>query len=266
MDKKFLSSLFCASVLVLSACGQGIGGKKQLTIKNYHDSLTVKTGNVECTTHISMDYPEDGNSILVHNIREWILDETDNLDTADIDNAATLTKGYIDGSMENLKDMVKEFDDVQSEMSLSSSLDISRIFENAKFVTFKTSRYEYLGGAHGMSIMTGTTFRKSDGKIFGKNMLDNSKQKDIRKLIMRNLLPYFEVGSIDELRGMLFLPEGETLVPMPAMEPYIDNDNMVFTYQQYEIAPYAAGMPEASIPLKELMPYLSASFKNAYFQ
>lgn len=60
------------------------------------------------------------------------------------------------------------------------------------------------------------------------------------------------------------LKKGVTLVPMPETPPYIIEDKIVFLYQQYEIAPYVADKPEARIPIKELMPYLSAEFKQVY--
>ena len=35
----------------------------------------------------------------------------------------------------------------------------------------------------------------------------------------------------------------------------------MFTYQQYEIASYAAGMPEFTIPFEDLFPYLTPEAK-----
>ena len=37
-------------------------------------------------------------------------------------------------------------------------------------------------------------------------------------------------------------------IPLPKNPPYFTQDGLTFVYQQYEIAPYAAGMPTFSIP------------------
>jgi len=41
---------------------------------------------------------------------------------------------------------------------------------------------------------------------------------------------------------------------------YLDGDNLVICFGQYEIAPYASGMPEFKIPLAFLKPNLNEHF------
>lgn len=265
MERKLILSVCCAGIMSLSACGQSTGTQNQLKVNNYKDSLTVKASGVECSARISIDYPEGGNPILLNNIREWMLGETGGTEATDINNAGALAKEYINGSMKELKEMANDMGGNGGSMPLAYSLDITKIYEGDKFVTFNAANYMYTGGAHGSYFTRSTTFRKSDGKIFGTDMLDMSKQTAIREIIEKRLLPLFEVRTAAQLHEILFLPEGETLVPLPSTPPYIDNGDMVFVYQQYEIAPYAAGSPEVRIPINTLMPYLSASFKKAYF-
>ena len=63
----------------------------------------------------------------------------------------------------------------------------------------------------------------------------------------------------EELNNYLFLETG--VIPFPAWTPYPSEDGLVFTYQQYEIASYAAGMPEFTIPYADLRPYLTPEAK-----
>ena len=44
---------------------------------------------------------------------------------------------------------------------------------------------------------------------------------------------------------------------MPATSPYFTADGIVFTYQQYEIAPYAAGQPSFTLSYKDVASYLT---------
>ena len=63
----------------------------------------------------------------------------------------------------------------------------------------------------------------------------------------------------EELDNYLFLETG--VVPFPAWTPYPSEEGLVFTYQQYEIAAYAAGMPEFTIPYADILPYLTPEAK-----
>ncbi|MBO6068986.1 MAG: DUF3298 domain-containing protein, partial [Bacteroidales bacterium] len=53
----------------------------------------------------------------------------------------------------------------------------------------------------------------------------------------------------------LFL-DGDT-IPFPVWTPSPTEDGLCFTYQQYEIAAYAMGMPSFVIPYDKVKPYLT---------
>ena len=44
---------------------------------------------------------------------------------------------------------------------------------------------------------------------------------------------------------------------LPAWAPYLTEEGMLFSYQQYEIAAYAAGIPAFVISFDQLKPYLT---------
>ena len=83
-------------------------------------------------------------------------------------------------------------------------------------------------------------------------------------LILRRSAAYFSEDdneiSPEELDNYLFLESG--VVPFPAWTPYPDEDGLVFTDQQYEIAAYAAGMPNFTIPYEDILPYLTPEAKR----
>lgn len=84
-----------------------------------------------------------------------------------------------------------------------------------------------------------------------------------RVMKMKVLQPKEADGEMEitqeELDNYLFLESG--VVPFPAWTPYPSEDGLVFTYQQYEIAAYAAGMPEFTIPYADILPYLTPEAK-----
>ena len=46
-------------------------------------------------------------------------------------------------------------------------------------------------------------------------------------------------------------------IPLPSAPPTFTRQGLSFVYQQYEIAPYAAGMINFNIPYKKILPFLT---------
>ena len=136
--------------------------------------------------------------------------------------------------------------------------------ETDKYVVFQSQDYVYLGGAHGgVTGRGGLTFGKKDGALVDK-MLDPACLDAIQPLLRKGLTQYFAADgemeiTQEELDNYLFLESG--VVPFPAWTPYPSEEGLVFTYQQYEIASYAAGMPEFTVPYEDLLPYLTPEAK-----
>ena len=135
--------------------------------------------------------------------------------------------------------------------------------ETDKYVVFLSQDYVYLGGAHGGVVgRGGLTFDKENGLLVEK-FLDPACLDEIQPLLRKGLTQYFADEEMEispeELDNILFLETG--IVPFPAWTPYPEEDGLVFTYQQYEIAAYAAGMPNFTIPYDDLLPYLTPEAK-----
>lgn len=60
---------------------------------------------------------------------------------------------------------------------------------------------------------------------------------------------------------MLLIDEDVNHIPLPAWAPYLTHQGVAFAYQQYEIAPYAAGIISFIIPYEKIMPYLVPEIK-----
>ena len=136
--------------------------------------------------------------------------------------------------------------------------------ETDQYVVFLSQDFVYLGGAHGGVVgRGGLTFDKKDGRLVEK-MLDPACLDTIQPLLRKGLTQYFAADgeteiTQEELDNYLFLESG--VIPFPAWTPRPGEDGLVFTYQQYEIASYAAGMPEFTIPFEDLLPYLTPEAK-----
>ena len=236
-----------------------------LVIETYTDSARKKVGPIECTSAITVDYPTKGNKYLLNSIREWIIDWTYANDSISFDDPVAILKDYNNNSMKELISMAEEIvsdgnpNNNEREMGYAQEMNIKKIYENDILVTYIVTTYGYWGGAHGGASAWGTTFRKSDGKVLD-HIFRNDKLTEVQKMITEDLKKYFEVNSREELREHLFVDEYATEVPMPQADPYIENDSIVFTYQQYEIGAYAIGMPGAKIAINDLRDMLAPSF------
>ena len=136
--------------------------------------------------------------------------------------------------------------------------------ETDRYVVFLSEDYVYLGGAHGGIIGRGAlTFGKKDGLLL-EQVLEPSCLDAIQPLLRKGLTDYFADDDLEitpeELDNILFLEAGT--IPFPAWTPYPSEDGLVFTYQQYEIAAYAAGMPNFTIPYDDILPYLTPEAKS----
>ncbi len=145
------------------------------------------------------------------------------------------------------------------------SMDVTKTFEDSTYVVFSGSEYAYIGGAHGGVFgFGGITFRFSDGSIV-KDFLKDNVLKDMQPLLKKGLKEYFnenadeKIKTDQQLMEQLMLPEeSKGLIPLPAWTPSPDEKGkgLVFTYQQYEIACYAVGMPSFVLTWEELKPFL----------
>lgn len=136
---------------------------------------------------------------------------------------------------------------------------LKKVAETDRYIVFKSKYYVNYGGTHGGILGAGPlTFSKQDGHLVGDFFKPGSAAQ-MRPLLREGLLDYFGPrmdGTGLDLDVFLSLPEGGA-VPLPAWAPQPVADSLHFVYQQYEIAPYAAGMPEFSLPVGQLKDFLT---------
>ena len=242
-------------------------GDDKLTYRQVSQEKKDESGEYK----IVVDFPTGGNAILVNAIREYISESLGDSYAGDPDDNK---QGSYSGDLSNGQQMVdyyfdlkyKVFKGAHDEMvkntpdnppSFASETEIRHLYETDQFVTYQFKKYEDMGGAHGGTIITGMTFRKSDGRRADWDLFTCSTQDIIKK----GLKEYFEVKTDEELENCLSL-ETIYLLPLPATPPVFVKEGVSFTYQQYEIAAYAAGLPSFIVPYKEAKALMNTTGKN----
>lgn len=102
--------------------------------------------------------------------------------------------------------------------------------------------YAYTGGAHGISVREGLTFRLSDGKLL---TLDEvlRKNPDFRKIVDPSI-----AKQLEQTEG--YFGGFKTIGSNP--DYYLKNNGVVIFFQLYDYLPYAYGFPEFYFPFPEL--------------
>ncbi len=139
------------------------------------------------------------------------------------------------------------------------SFSVSLISESRSYVVFDSRSYLYMGGAHGGVTGAGQlTYSKTDGRLVESFLLPDCVEP-LQPALKEGLLSYFAddgYETADDMMEFLFLGE-DSIITLPAWAPYPTSEGLVFTYQQYEIAPYAAGMPSFTVPYAKLKKYMT---------
>lgn len=238
------------------------------------DSLLL--GGNKANVNIDGLYPSVGSSRLVDSTREWIAERLSyggycngnaqfEYDTALLTDGRALVakaaKACIDSAKVDFEVFMQDsmFKD-GSNIIYEHMYTFAPIFISDSILTYHFSGYAYLGGAHGSSVGAGQTFAVSTGKRLGlSDMFLPDAELQLRNLVHEGIRSqYFETSSTNGENVSMndaLLVSPDTL-PLPAFPPLCVDTGMVFVYQQYEIAYYAAGMPSCVLPYRVLKPLM----------
>lgn len=128
-------------------------------------------------------------------------------------------------------------------------IDIRPVYTDSCYITLQATIYDYTAGAHGSTTLVPQTFSLADGtRVPLTTLLPSLTSDALSDSIYSGLMRYFEVPADNpqRLRELLFVDRDKP-IPMPQTPPYLTSEGVIFLYQQYEIGPYAAGMPKVAI-------------------
>lgn len=223
-----------------------------LVVDSLKFDSTVTIGKNKITCKIDVDYPIQGNPTLLNSIREWINENMYDEYTGNLSDGKKLVHACAKNYLDSLAQDAKMIDGTSYSLELMSDVSMKKMIETSKYVTYAFDYYIYSGGAHGMQVLSGATFRKSDGRKLGWDMFSQYHISDLQEYIKEGLKQYFKVKTEEELKDNLMDPDQIYNIPLPQMPPYFTKDGVCFVYQPYEIACYAAGMPTFTIPYNKL--------------
>lgn len=260
---KLLSPIILLSVLMMTACGAKTSNR---AVKSPSDSDnfvvdsiaytdSVGMGDWWVTTRYNVAYLT-GEAPIVKSIDKWIRYQLAINDDRPLKAAiAALSDSLIQAAA---ADKVDSEDGDYYNPPYGYDSKISVAYQSDKLITMEIVRLDFTGGAHGMASDVFETFSVPDGISLGWNMFDMSKSAELKKLVINAIKQqYFNLTDGEE--NMFF---DETSFPLPATAPFVLKDGVNFIYQPYEIAPYAAGMPQCSFSYNQIASFLSTTGKS----
>lgn len=274
MKTKKIISVLAFTVFAL-VCVQGFVSCKSESKAVATDSISKSLKSDKMADiNVYADFPTDGKQCVVDSVRAYINDAMyssfaeldtngrplakDALYKGDVKDGRALVDFYADAYRKEMVKLHKEESIPPVMGPFVHYFSVKMNCDTTTFVTFLTSDYVFTGGAHGSEKIGTATFSKADGHMLGY-AVDTTKTAQLQPMLRKYLTEYFSENdrTINEnnLTDYLFI-EGKT-IPLPATKPYFTKDGLAFVYQQYEIAPYAAGQPSFTVPYKEIAPYLT---------
>lgn len=107
------------------------------------------------------------------------------------------------------------------------------------YVNYLVNYDEYKGGAHPSNYTLAMTFDPTDGhEVTLDEIMEEGYEEALLPIIIEELMEFFGVSSKEKLGEILFDMENRLFVTKNVI---LDKDYIIFIYNHYEIAPYAAG-------------------------
>ncbi|MBO7567490.1 MAG: DUF3298 domain-containing protein [Bacteroidales bacterium] len=258
--KRVLMTILAAVLLVSVSTAQS------LKFQSFADSVKVKQKGVPISSVVTVDFPVSGPATVVNALKA-ALSERFKIPVAQITDGKTFANKLANKNVADLKKkFVEDFDEDDMIPELYHHNTIEKLYETDKIVTIAYGGNIFYGGAHDDYYGSGITYNKSTGKAFDTyDILNEDAWEQIQDKVAAGLRKYFDVESnkelADELSGEgIICTNTDFYIPMPEAIPFVNNGELIFAYGTYEIAPFAAGMPEVRIPLKDIMQHLKADF------
>lgn len=228
-------------------------GKVESNVIRCADSLITKDYSIRVS--IEAEFPKNSKDVLSANIQEWMSEQLGSTYKGSFAKGKSMLKYYVDKQL-------KELDTWENGMpgEITYDVRVRKIYETDLLVTYQYEMEGYFGGAHGARAVQGVTFRKVDGRRMDWNIFLPDKSWEVQKLITKAIQKdYFEIEDDKEFHDALLIGEYEDILPRPQMCPVYVKDGISIIYQQYEVAPYAAGLPSCVLPYDKVKPLLSVT-------
>ena len=235
------------SLIIFSGCDRG---PKKITeaidiISINHDDVIKKDEAV--LIEYTIKYPqikEAGNHTGLVKINEFYKEQFNEMTEKDYQESKRMAE-------EDYQEAIEAGYDFRNH-ALGNDFEVT--YNNDGLLSINNIEYTYWGGAHPNSFRESSFFDINTGQKLTLGKLLNKEEDKALKDVLAEVRKQIEEKGTD---GFYLFEDAKELLEDSYYENdfYFDGENLVIYFQQYAIAPYAAGFPEFKIPKKDI-PYL----------
>lgn len=274
MKKLAYMALTVAAALVAACDGKGKGSATEVLLT---DTITVADSMIysESTAEVTISglYPAGGVLPMVDSVRLWLSECLSwGTFTTDVPLIHASRREITDGQLliEHVNQKLlaaakRDFiflagDSIKA--GYEYQINFTPNFKSDSLLTYEYSTYSYQGGAHGNAVVRAATFVVPAGKrLTYENIFLPGTFREVIAMVRNGLWEQYFKPSVDRkgasattLKSSLLIEPDD--MELPICGPQFGAEGITFTYGQYEIAPYAAGMPSCTLPYTALRPLL----------
>lgn len=239
--------------------------QQNIDILNSTSSITFNESNDFYT--IKANYPTDPldkQGVMKSVVESWINQDREDWKIG----------GEIYNSEQKLRKIYPDMSKAAYELNIQYTKEVSNTLQT---VTYRITKYEYTGGAHGITNIATFSFGK-DGQIKIEDILNFNNKNDISltKILKTHLISSIgkenlQEDMMDNGLGLAFLDKNDNFVkakcdcdgflfPSNFQNFVILDEGLKFIMNTYQVGAGALGNPEVIISWSELKPYLNPSF------
>lgn len=146
------------------------------------------------------------------------------------------------------------YNPMESAYSYEHSTDLIIQFNKANLLSYTVERFDYTGGAHGMTTDSCFTILLDKGRFLKQeDLFEEASLDKIAELIIKSIAKDNNLDDPIKLEDQGFFSVKEIF---PNGNIYATDEGITWIYNPYDIAAYAIGSVEVTIPYAELKPYL----------
>ena len=253
--KDFVWQTYEVSVFKSSSRGHDYWGVDVRLNKRVYDTtkhVEFKDSTKAHNLCISLDYPVNGNPVLLRRIRTFMMEAIEP-DMIYEQPMARFNGDSSDGlALVNYygRKRCRMLDTGEFSSSPIEITNIEIVGETDYYISFEVFRYGFYGGTSNYRVY-GATFRKSDGKRL--HVIANPKDPQLMRFLTKDLYIEDRDALLDEYKEH---------IPLPEYEPYLIQDGVRFVYQQGEIAYRPAGFIRTESAYSVMSPFLTDEVKE----
>ena len=265
MDKKqIISTLLTPVLLLLASCRQN--EEQVLTFDTFTIDKTVALSDEErspqCSMSLTLAYATEANGHRAEVLNNYVIKRL--FDKQDI-SMQTAAEEFIKQYTTNYKsDMLPLYNQDRADTTRRAWFEYHFIITTetrpgSKGTTAYLATVDYYeGGAHGINQLLTMNFETETGqKLELKDIFTDGYEKQLTTILCNALQQKTGAKSLAELKNKGYLLSMEMF---PSENFILDEETITFVYNPYEIAPYAMGTTELTIPYNDIQHLLKNSF------